>query len=396
MAKIIASILLTTCWLYSSAQDTAANYKGQKDAIDVLYSILGKDATKRLDTAKIQPGKVYFSGAPGIAYSLATGAAVVFASKFAFYTGDANATKISSVHTSFAYTQKKQFLSHIHPDIWTRHNTWNFIGDYRYLKYPQKTYGIGGNTSLDDGYLIDYSYLRFYQYALRKIGTDLYAGLGYQLDYHWNIKEVDPAAGAVTDFEKYGFKKTSASSGLSLNILYNNIRNNINPEPGFYANLILRQNLSWLGSDRNWNSMLVDVRKYFPVGQKSNILGFWTYDWLTLSGNPPYLDLPSNGWDSYGNTARGYVQSRFAGKKMLYVESEYRFGITRNGLFGGVVFANAASYAGFTNKFEGIEPAAGLGMRVKFNKFSRTNVAVDYAFGKGGSKGVFINLGEVF
>ncbi len=106
--------------------------------------------------------------------------------------------------------------------------------------------------------------------------------------------------------------------------------------------------------------------------------------------------MPSNGWDTYGNTGRGYIQSRFAGKKMLYLESEFRFGITRNGLFGGVVFANAASYSEFNNRFEVIQPAAGAGIRFKFNKFSRTNVAVDYAVGNGGSKGVFINLGEVF
>jgi len=61
-----------------------------------------------------------------------------------------------------------------------------------------------------------------------------------------------------------------------------------------------------------------------------------------------------------------------------------------------VVFANAESFTELNNKFEVLEPGAGAGIRVKFNKFSRTNVAVDYGFGKNGSHGVFINLGEVF
>jgi hypothetical protein len=38
----------------------------------------------------------------------------------------------------------------------------------------------------------------------------------------------------------------------------------------------------------------------------------------------------------------------------------------------------------------------GAGIRIKLNKHSNTNVAIDYAFGQGGSQGIFMNLGEVF
>jgi hypothetical protein len=408
MIKLILPVFLSICSLEVSAQaaktdtsaaradTTIANYKNQRDAIDILYYILKKDASKRVDTAKILPGKIYFSGAPAIAYQLQTGLAAVFTGSFAFYTGNPENTKISSVFADFQYTQKSQLVLPLESNIWSKNNEYNFIGDYRFLKYPEDTYGIGGYTTVNDAYTVNYNYTRFYQYVLKKISTDFYAGAGVQYDHHWNIREEGLAAGRVTDFEKYGFNTTSTSSGISLNFLYNNIKNSINPEGGLYANVILRQNIGWLGSDQNWNSALVDIRKYIPVGHKGNILAFWTYDWLTLNGNPPYLDLPSNGWDTYSNTERGYIQSRFAGKKMAYLESEYRFGITSNGLLGGVVFANAASFTQMNNRFEVIEPAAGAGVRVKFNKFSRTNVALDYAFGKGGSRGVFINLGEVF
>jgi len=43
-----------------------------------------------------------------------------------------------------------------------------------------------------------------------------------------------------------------------------------------------------------------------------------------------------------------------------------------------------------------ISPGYGAGLRIKLNKFSRTNVAIDYGFGAGGSRGFFVNLGEVF
>ena len=82
---------------------------------------------------------------------------------------------------------------------------------------------------------------------------------------------------------------------------------------------------------------------------------------------------------------------------MLYLESEYRFAVTQNGLLGGVVFANAQSFSNWPGKkFDRIAPATGLGLRIKVNKTSRTNIAIDYGFGVKGSRGLFVNLGEVF
>ncbi|HXC07115.1 MAG TPA: hypothetical protein VNZ86_20285, partial [Bacteroidia bacterium] len=82
---------------------------------------------------------------------------------------------------------------------------------------------------------------------------------------------------------------------------------------------------------------------------------------------------------------------------LLYLEAEYRFVLTENGLLGGVVFANAQSVSEWPGlKFEVIAPGAGLGIRVKVNKHSNTNFALDYGFGSNGSNGIFVNLGEVF
>ncbi|MFX5956792.1 hypothetical protein ABTF01_20580, partial [Acinetobacter baumannii] len=81
----------------------------------------------------------------------------------------------------------------------------------------------------------------------------------------------------------------------------------------------------WLGSTNNWQSVLIDARKFIPWGNKGkNILALWSYNWFVTSGRVPYLDLPSVGWDMYYNTGRGYVQSRFRASSMFYQEAEYR------------------------------------------------------------------------
>lgn len=90
--------------------------------------------------------------------------------------------------------------------------------------------------------------------------------------------------------------------------------------------MVYRDNLKKWGSDAQWSSVQIDIRKYFKLSEHSNnVLAIWSYTWLSIQGKQPYLDLPSVGNDTYNNTGRGYAIDRFRGKNMLYLESEYRF-----------------------------------------------------------------------
>ncbi len=353
----------------------------------------------RLDSNKEENNRVHISGAPSPAYSLATGFAFYIVGSIAFHIDKSSESNTSSVLISPLITQKHQFSIPIQFSIWAKKNKYDIVGDWRMMAYPEDTYGLGGLTYEGDTVNVNYKYIRSYTFVLKKIGKDFYAGLGYQLDAHWNIQQTNAPPNTITNFDKYGFSNRSVSSGVSADFLFDNRKNSINPEAGTtYGNIVFRQNLHALGSDENWESLLIDIRKYIHlIPNSNNILALWSYDWLTVSGNPPYLDLPSTGWDTYGNMGRGYIQSRFRSKNMLDLEAEYRFGILHNGLLGGVVFGNAQSYSEINNnRFEAIQPAIGTGLRIKFNKFSKTNICLDYAFGLHGSNGLFVNLGEVF
>ena len=344
--------------------------------------------------------ELLISALPAIGYSLQTKFAVAGILNGAFYTSKAKNENISSILINFTYSQNKQILFPIQSNLWTKENKYNLYTDWRYLKYPSITYGLGGNTQLSDGYLMDYSYLRFYQTMLRSIAPNWYAGLGYNLDYYWDVHEVNPPVGRQTDLQKYGLADEYTASGSTLNIKYDNRKNSINPENGYFANLTYRSNFTFMGSDANWQSLILDLRKYnkLPFSSK-NVLAFWGYIWLTPGGKPTYMLLPSTGNDANNNSGRGYIQGRFRSKNMLYLESEYRFGITNNGLVGGVVFVNAQSFtdnSNSSNKLGTVYLGWGMGLRLKVNKYSRTNIAVDYGFGEGGSRGFFVNLGELF
>jgi outer membrane protein assembly factor BamA len=233
----------------------------------------------------------------------------------------------------------------------------------------------------------------------RRFSHNVFFGGGYALDYHFNIHDYGMADSTKESaFKKYGQTNSSVSSGFTLNFLYDDRRNPNNPKKGHYLNITYRDNLTLLGSDRNWQSLLIDARKYFRLpGRYGNVLALWSYDWFTLKGTPPFFDLPGIGWDANSNTGRGYVQGRFRGRNMMYFEAEYRFNLTPNGLFGGVIFSNIQSFSEEPdNRFMTVAPGFGGGIRIKFNKYSDTNAAIDYGVGIGGSHGFLFNLCEVF
>ena len=366
----------------------------QKDITDVLPFL-----KKKQDSAK-ENKKYQFAFVPAIGLSQQTGFAGVFSGNVAFYSDTAQQYKrTSSILSSITYSQYKQTIFPIQSDIWTKNNKYNIITDWRYLNYPSTTFGLGGKTKITDGYTIDFSYLKIHQVIMKRITSDLYAGLGYYFDYFWNVRQVPDTI--VTSFDKYGFPKQVIASGPAFRVIYDSRQNPINPTDGWYANIVYRPNYTFLRSDNNWQSLLLEFRKYFILSEYSkNVLAFWSYNWFTVGKNkPPYLLLPSTGWDDFYNTGRGYIQGRFRSRNMIYLESEYRFRVTNNGLLGGVVFANAESFskdfAASINNIT-IAPAAGLGIRIKFNKYSRTNLCIDYGWGVQGSHGIQVNLGEVF
>jgi hypothetical protein len=165
-----------------------------------------------------------------------------------------------------------------------------------------------------------------------------------------------------------------------------------------YLSTSWRDYLTGMGSDSDWTELWADLRLYTRLSQSDrNVLGLWLYGWGTTD-KPPYLNLPSSGWDTYGRASRGYVHGRIRGQDQLYAETEYRHTFTANGLFGGVVFANALSTkTTTTSQFESPDIGAGLGLRFRLNKHSRANLCVDYGRGLNNSSHSWeLSMNETF
>ena len=374
------------------AEDTI----GQKDMIDIFLKVthMKVQSQKRVKGKKVYYSLLPFGKLPN------GGKALVTTTQAGFYLGNRKTTYLSNVTFSPSTNFNGQFNIPFSANIWSPQNAWNYQGQLRYSYIPTDTWGAGGSQDNDKKLRINYSYIRLYASALKKIRPYFFAGFGYNLDYHINISPSDDTTD-IKQFTNYGYgtsnHSNSISSGLTFNLLFDTRVNPVNPLPGFYANIIFRSNPGFLGSDGGWYSLYADTRKYITISDKGqNVLAFWTYIWTTLGSGSPYLNLPAIGWDAEQKSGRGIYSRRYTGNTLLYMETEYRKDITANGLFGFVVFANINSVTEQgTLQFAYLHPAGGAGLRIKFNKKSATNIGIDFGFSKGYS-GIYFSLGETF
>ncbi|MBS1737414.1 MAG: hypothetical protein JSS98_12520 [Bacteroidetes bacterium] len=385
-------------------------YAHQVDFKDVVHRIIHVKHLKPKEERKNFQLSIY----PAVGYSSNT-SFVVLGGANALFTLK-GATKQSTASTSLTLSLYDQILFPFQSSLWTKNDKFNIILDARYISYPTTNFGLRGRSKLDSGYSINFQWIKIHSSVLGKIGENFYGGVGLYFDHFWNIKEQGIPVGRYpaalqTAFEHYVKRKipnsVETSFGPAIKALYDSRDNPLNAYKGAYLSASFQSSFKRWGSDTGWSSLIVDGRKFFSFSKKrQSVLALWAYYWRTF-GDASFLQLPSTGWDDSWNTGRGYGQGRFRGTEMQYFEAEYRFQISKNGLLGGVVFSNVQNYPKelFTSfsEFRGrrdtgiTKIGAGLGVRLKFNKYSKTNIALDVGFGQNlPHPWIAVNLGEVF
>ncbi|SFO70606.1 Surface antigen [Chitinophaga sp. YR627] len=380
-------------WDYESDEDTVPH----KDVIDIFKSVVRYKAKP----PKRGKRRIYYSLLPAPSNIPGGGIALITSTNAAFYMGPRRTTNLSNVSFTPSFSFKGRFSFALRSNIWFQDNAYNMVGDIRFIINPQYTWGTGAGVPEEEKQLLGNNYFRVYETFYRRVTKEWLVGVGYHLDWHSNIGIRSNDSVQLSKFVGYNYGTDggqTVSSGVSLNLLKDSRQNSINPQSGHYFNAVFRINPRFLGSNDNWKSLYVDYRKYLNLGngKQQNVLAFWGFYWTSLSTKTPYLDLPSIGWDPNFRSGRGMDQNRFRGKALIDLEAEYRRDITRDGLLGFVLFANTNTVTeGDRYRFTAFHPAGGGGLRLKFNKKSNTNIAVDYGISRYGTR-FSINLGEAF
>jgi hypothetical protein len=348
------------------------------------------------------PGGRKITWAPIIVASPLVGAAFGIGLAGTRQRGDAATTRLSTFSGSAQLTTESQFSATLRTNVNLAGGDWNLVGLWRWSRFPSPTWGIGGDTPESARTTIDYQLARFYEIVNRRIARNLYLGGGYGLDYHYDLKDRAAGTGQITDFQTYpyGTGRSSLSSGLVLNALYDSRDSPVFATRGLYANLSYAFNPTWLGSDTTWQTAYLDLREYVRLARRL-VLGLWSYAWFDF-GQVPYLGLPSIGSDPDARSGRGYIEGRHIGKALLYGEAELRFVIWQ--WLGAVAGVNVHS-AGEPDaqgvledepRFRHWWPSVVIGARVLAVKGTHSNVCIDFAWGRDGQNGIYFNFAEAF
>ncbi len=381
------------------------------------------------------------------------------------YFGDPKTTRMSALSSTPIYTSKGQLFVPIRLTVYTDEEKYFLNGTYIWRHFPLGTYGLGTNTPEIDGDMLDSKTFTFWQTINKKIGDGIFVGIGYALDYYYDIHDTraelitdyltknrghqftfndmkklkdyltsigyvpnvdeilnvanfitewnatDKSAEAMqkkhlpTSYQKYYNdkfdkdpneldKNSEISSSIMLNFILDKRDNQLNPYRGIYFNTYARLSYKFLGSTTNYTFLAYDYRQYWEMPWlNKNILGIWATGAFTF-GDPVYTGLPAIASDPFLRSGRGWTAGRIKGMDMMYTEVEYRMPLYN--LFGLVAFANGSQFSDIDRNFGKLKLGYGFGLRMKLNKTSRSNFALDFGWNEEGYAGFYMQLNETF
>ena len=425
----IASIYTTT---YAQS-DTINKITQNNYPVDLKMVIKGKEKSKN-DSGLPEEKKLMWFAVPIVGSNPTLGFFYGLGGTGSIYLGDPATTNISSANVSVQYTTNDQFISSIKGTLMTPNNSWEILVDLKYSIFSENTYGLGSDynqpiqedwiiggvetTGVKGAQPIESNQVRIHLTALKAITNRIFIGAGYHLDYHYKIEDLsldlDAPEPVITSHyaysQIYGFDPINyLSSGLSADFMIDDRDHTVNAYEGNFIHLSYRFNPKFLGSETDYQMIYAEGRVFKPLSKTNprHLLALWGIGHFTLSGDAPYLHLPSSGNDMRNRIGRGYVGGRFRGNSWITAEAEYRYPISKNGLFSGVVFGSATTtsrneltigteYIEKLRLFEAIRPAGGAGLRILLERAGRLNLGMDYAIGQNGSKGFYFVIGETF
>ena len=397
-------------------------YCPQQDIFDILTK-------EKLHAPEIPARKMRVILLPLIAYSPATAFQLGVGSSMSWSIGRNPLTKLSAGSVQVLWTTERQLISYIRTSMFFNENKWFLQTDWRWYLFSLPTFGLGTGpannipslpdypnittdpVSYDGGrFPMKYNWIKIHNILYMEVARHVYAGLGYHLDHYYDIKDenldLDSSSKIITPHFAYSMSHdfnllTYTTSGISVNFSYDSRDNIINAYKGIYFNASYLYNFTFLGSSRAGSRLWTELRTYVGLSKRvpRNLLAFRAFGSFNMSGDTPYLNLMSNGFDPINSSGRGYTQGRWRGENFVYGEVEYRFPISRcSKIIGGVLFANVTTASNKEMQiplFGYLKPGCGFGVRIMVGKHDRTNLLIDFGLGQL-SQGLYLQAQEVF
>jgi hypothetical protein len=302
--------------------------------------------------------------------------------------GSGPADRPSSLKTAATYTQRKQMILALMPEIYLRKERYYYSGFYGYYKFPDKFWGIGEDTPerAEENYRRnDFESSTSLQV---RIARGVYAGALFQLQ-HMNPSDYD-VDGALRAGAIPGSSEGTAS-GLGVVVRYDTRDHIYQPSSGSNHQCSAVWFGSGLGSDYTFVVTSVDLRWYRGLFG-SHVIALQTYD-VFISGEAPFQMLGLLGGSYW---MRGHYRGRYRDRNLITAQVEYRLPVWWR--FGAAGFAGAGDVRHDIGKFriDQLKYSVGCGVRFMFDTHERIVARLDVGFGEGDNAGVYAMVLEAF
>ena len=297
--------------------------------------------------------------------------------------------RISNVLMTAIYTTQKQLIIDIKPEIYLGSGNYFIDASYRFEIFPNSFWGIGPDTPEEDEEIYNQTSNILNINFLKRLPPNLNFGFTFHFANH-QVTEVEEGGQLDSGLILGSDRAVIAGFGATFNL---DDRDDIgSTTAGNYLSFSARFSSELLGATQGFNTFILDLRTYRPIGKKSVFAAQ-----LYLENH--FGDAPFQGQATYGGAsrARGYFYGRFIDNHMYVFQGEYRYrfkprwAVNAFGLFGSVNSEVNELY-----KFDKLKPSFGGGIRYKILKDKSTWVRLDYGIGKGEQSGIYFGVNEAF
>lgn len=347
-------------------------------------AIYGQEKTEK----PAAPPRGGFVAAPVVYYSPETRLALGIVGIHYFRLGRSPLpSRLSHYRFNLIRTQNKQTIAEINYEIYLSGGRFLLDGQVKYSLYTDRFYGIGNRNSEANREDFKSRNWRLQLNMQRRWGSNLLAGLHLEF-FPLNILATE--SGGLLAAGDIPGSQGGTLSALGLFGKWDSRDNTFSTASGSYCAFFLNFFTPALASDFTFTQMILDARKYFPLGaaQVLAIQGVFKSVW----GDCPFQALPMFGGL---NLMRGYYEGRYRDRNMLAVQAEFRRPLW--GRFGFCGFAGAAQVQDKLSRLalNGFHAAAGIGLRYKFNRRENLNIRLDAGF-SGSSPAFYLTFAEAF
>ncbi len=298
-------------------------------------------------------------------------------------------TKTSQLYAAAVYTTQKQLFVGTLGKLYFAKNNYILDGELSYRDYPEKFWGLGNKAPDSAMEIYRFRQYYFFGHLMKQVKKNFYLGIRAQVQ---DLVKITYDDGGIFDQQNVKGRKPYKTVGAGVSVTYDSRNDAFASTKGTFLQLQLQNFNKAIGSDFQFNSFLLDFRKYCSVF-KNKVFAFQVHYLLNDGNQVPLRSLALFGGT---NSIRGFYKGRYRGKQDYYVQSEYRMPVY--GRFGAVVFSGLGDVADNVSDYSlhSLKYSVGGGFRFAINKSNRLNIRLDFALGKDGNKGLYLDVGEAF